>query len=133
MDNNIALANLRVKQAAEELRVVELLIDAQATDRSIVNRLYYACFYAVSAVLVSRGYRTTTHNGVRALFSRHFVQTGDFDASFGRFFSHLFDTRLKGDYDNEEFDVPQEELVRWRHVAEDLLKTVHDYLESEKG
>jgi len=41
-----------------------------------VNRLYYSCFYAVSALLVRDGLSSLKHAGVRSLFKRHYVRTG---------------------------------------------------------
>jgi len=41
-----------------------------------VNRLYYACFYAVSALLIQQGLSSSKHTGVRSLFNRHYVKTG---------------------------------------------------------
>jgi uncharacterized protein (UPF0332 family) len=41
-----------------------------------VNRAYYACFYAGSAVLLSEGRKFVKHSGVRAASHRHSVKTG---------------------------------------------------------
>ena len=35
---------------------------------SCVNRLYYACFYAVSAILIKNGHVIKSHNGARTFF-----------------------------------------------------------------
>ena len=35
-----------------------------------VNRLYYACFYAISALLVRDGLSSSKHAGVRSLFNK---------------------------------------------------------------
>jgi uncharacterized protein (UPF0332 family) len=39
-----------------------------------VNRLYYACFYAVSALLLYKDLQPKSHAGVRQLFGLHFVK-----------------------------------------------------------
>ncbi len=62
------------------------------------NRLYYAAFYAVSALLVKDGHLASKHSGVKALFNQHYVKPGVFDKEDGRFYSHLFDLRQEGDY-----------------------------------
>lgn len=41
-----------------------------------VNRIYYACFYAVSGVLMAKNLRFKKHSGVRASFHQHLVKTG---------------------------------------------------------
>lgn len=70
-----------------------------------LNRLYYASFYAVIALLIKNGIETQTHDGVRTQFGLQFVKTGIIDKKFGKLFSKLFDYRLKGDYgDLYDFD-----------------------------
>ena len=39
------------------------------------NRLYYAAYYAVSALLVSYKYEASTHNGVIQMFGLAFIKT----------------------------------------------------------
>src|SRR5450759_2020527 len=63
-----------------------------------INRLYYACFYAVIALLLKNNFYTRSHDGARILFSDKFIKTGIIDKKFGKLFSKLFDYRQKGDY-----------------------------------
>ena len=67
---------------------------------SEVNRLYYAVFYAVNALLVLNEIQTKSHSATKSQFSLHFVKTGRFDKKHGRLLSELFDWRQKGDYEN---------------------------------
>ncbi len=67
---------------------------------SAVNRLYYAVFYAVNALLVLNEIQTKSHSATKSQFSLHFVKTGRFDKKYGRLLSELFDWRQKGDYEN---------------------------------
>lgn len=48
-----------------------------------MNRLYYAVFYAVSAVLLDRHESFRKHSGVRAAFHRQFIKTGVLDMKWG--------------------------------------------------
>ena len=41
-----------------------------------VNRMYYACYYAVSALSVANGIQVKSHEGVRQQLGLHFVLTG---------------------------------------------------------
>ena len=63
-----------------------------------MKRLYYACFYAVSALLVTRGTSTSKHGHLRALLHRDFVKTGLIPTEMGRHFDRLFSSRQEGDY-----------------------------------
>lgn len=65
-----------------------------------VNRLQYVAYYAVSALLLKNQYGATTHAGVKALFSLHFVRTGLVEAEHGKTFLILFENRQSGDYED---------------------------------
>jgi uncharacterized protein (UPF0332 family) len=77
-----------------------------------VNRLYYACFYAVSALLVNEGLYSKTHSGVRALFSQHFVATGRITEDFATFYGNVFASRMDTDY-GDMIDVAEGSVRPW--------------------
>ncbi|MCZ6679654.1 MAG: HEPN domain-containing protein [Candidatus Poribacteria bacterium] len=86
------------RKAEESLASAEREFDAGSLTFA-VNRLYYSLFYAVSAMLLSRDYKSfTKHAGVRAVFNRDFVKTGLVDGEMGRLYNQLFDDRQEGDY-----------------------------------
>lgn len=62
------------------------------------NRLYYACFYAVNALLLTKGFTPSTHNGVKTEFHKSFIKTSIITKKSGRTFSRLFNLRNEGDY-----------------------------------
>lgn len=74
-------------------------------------RLYYACFHAASALLISCSFETKTHNGIRAVIGKEFVQTGKLSPELGRFYTKLYNKRQDSDYDNfiffEEADLDE--------------------------
>jgi uncharacterized protein (UPF0332 family) len=96
---NDDLIQFRINRAFETLREAETMIEHQFWNAS-VNRVYYACFYAVSALLLKKGVDSTTHKGLRQMFGLHFIQTGVVSKEYGKFFSDLFDRRQTGDYDD---------------------------------
>ena len=63
-----------------------------------MNRLYYAAFYGVCAVLLERQQSFTKHSGVRAAFHRQFIKTGLLDKKWGQLYDQLFEDRQEGDY-----------------------------------
>jgi uncharacterized protein (UPF0332 family) len=65
-----------------------------------VNRMYYACYYAATAMLVAMGIETKSHDGVRQCLGKHIVLRGLLNAELGRFYSRLFSKRSTGDYDD---------------------------------
>ena len=87
----------RLQRATDTLNDARLLAENERWNSSI-NRLYYACFYAVSALLYYHSIEAKTHKGVRIKFMSEFIKTGLFDKEYGRLFSDLFDWRQEGDY-----------------------------------
>ncbi len=65
---------------------------------TLVNRMYYAAFHAVTALLINNGLHAGTHQGLYILLSRHFIKEGVLSVDEGRLFARLETLREKGDY-----------------------------------
>lgn len=65
----------RVERTHETLEDARILANSERWN-ACINRLYYACFYAVSALLMKNGLSSSKHSGVRSLFNFNFVKTG---------------------------------------------------------
>ena len=91
------LIKYRIERANETLADARLLANSKSWN-SCINRLYYASFYIVSALLLKNNIRTNTHNGCKSKFHAEFVKTGIIDKNFGKLYSDLFDWRQEGDY-----------------------------------
>lgn len=83
---------------AEESYEKALILAKEERWNAFINRLNYACFYAVIALLIKNNISTQTHDGARTQFGLIFVKTGIIDKESGKLFSKLFDYRQKGDY-----------------------------------
>lgn len=68
MKNKDELINYRRKKAKETLEDAKILLKAKRFS-SAVNRIYYALFYEVVALLLTRNLSSRKHSGVRALFN----------------------------------------------------------------
>ena len=91
------LVRYRLDRAREALEEAALLLEKGYTN-TCVSRLYYACFYAVSALLLARGLSSARHSGIRALFHQYIVKPGVVNVPLGQLYDRLFDNRQKGDY-----------------------------------
>jgi uncharacterized protein (UPF0332 family) len=91
------LIHYRLERARETLEDALLLIEGKRWN-SAINRLYYAVFYAVMALLLHNNYKTTTHNGAKSLFSEYFVKKNIISQELAKKYSQLFTWRQKGDY-----------------------------------
>ncbi len=58
------LIEYRKNQAKKSLDEAKLLIENNFLN-SAVNRLYYACYYMITALLADRDLKTKTHSGVK--------------------------------------------------------------------
>lgn len=86
----IEKAHLAIAAAEREL---------QAGDVGLAsNRVYYACFYAASAVLLKEGKQFVKHSGLRAALHRHLTATGRLSREMARFFDKAFAERQEADY-----------------------------------
>lgn len=88
-----------------------------------VNRIYYACFYVVSAVLLQKGLKFKKHSGVRAAFHRHIVKTGLIRREHGQFYDEIVEARQRGDY-IELIRFEKEQVEKWLKQAGQFVKQV---------
>lgn len=93
-----------------------------------VNRLYYACYYAVIALLAKNEINVQTHTGVRQMFGLHFVKSGKITKESGKFFSDIFDKRQTGDYD-DFIDYSKEEVLDLVGPAKNLIIEIEGILD----
>ena len=84
-----ALIDYRLQRATETLVEARLMQNAKHWN-SCANRLYYAAFYAVSALLVKDGHAASKHSGVKALFNQYYVKPGTIEKDKGRLYNRLF-------------------------------------------
>lgn len=75
MDANLSAAQEHRALAEEALQAAELL-HAHGLYRSSIDRSHSAAFHAASAGLASRGIYPSSHEGVIAMLSLHFVKPG---------------------------------------------------------
>ena len=100
-----ALIRLRLENARETLQAAHTLYEHGGSPRSIVNRAYYAMFYAALALLVTVDRHSVKHSGVIALFDKEFVRQNIVSKEMGRMLHQAFESRLEGDYrDNSKID-----------------------------
>jgi len=97
---------------------------------SAVNRLYYALFYSVNALLYLYEIPAKKQSSVKSQFTLHFVKTGKFDKKYGQLLSELFDWRQRGDYDNI-FDYDRELVMPLFYRVDQMLNLIESYIKKE--
>jgi len=127
-ESQIELARYRLKQAEESIDEAAFLLQGKKSPRSVINRAYYAMFYAVLALLIFEPYASSKHSGVLGYFNRRFVKPGIFPEEMGRGINKAFDLRQRGDY--REYEEMSYELVRpFVDQSRIFVQGVKDYLE----
>jgi uncharacterized protein (UPF0332 family) len=114
------LVEYRLTEARESLAEAKVLLREKMSNRSVMNRLYYAMFYAVLSVLQDKQIGTSKHSGVIAVFDREFVKNMIFDKIFSKALHRAFELRQKGDY--------MENTVISDKDVEELMLTATDFL-----
>ena len=123
------LVRYRLGRARETLEDARILAKAGRWN-ACVNRLYYACFYGVSALLVCDDLSSSKHAGVRSLFNRQYVKTGKVPKELARVYNDLFERRQESDYiDFVSFGESQ--VFPWISKAEELLGYITNLFEGE--
>ncbi len=94
----------RKLNAAQELSKAKIVFEEAAllyTEgyyEGSMSRFYYAAFHAAKALLLTQGLEAKTHEGVRRLFSLHFIKSGKIEDKFSRLLSHAEQDRDDADY-----------------------------------
>lgn len=122
------LVTYRLQRAFESFEDAELLASNKKWN-STMNRLYYAAFYAVSALVLLENQSAYSHNGVKIFFSEKFIKTGRLELSHGKLFSQLFTWRQKGDYD-DLFDFDENTVAPYLDPVKRLILKISDIIES---
>ena len=122
-DNN-EYASYRLEKSRETIEAASLLIQSKIWN-SAVNRLYYAAYYAVSALLIKSGMNAKTHAGLKTQFYQHFVKTGKIEIRLGKVYDELFDFRQQGDY-GDFFDLSEEDVLPLLKPVEELIEAVNE-------
>ena len=73
-----SLVEYRLKKAKETFAEISILIENKLW-RNAANRLYYACFYAASALLINDCHQAHTHSGVKTALSLHYIKENKID------------------------------------------------------
>jgi uncharacterized protein (UPF0332 family) len=95
---------------------------------SAVNRIYYSCFYSVSALLVTEGHSSSKHSGVRSLFNQHWIKTGRLPVEMSAIYQDCFVNRQQGDYDDFVTFVP-EDVCAWQEQAVAFVERISQELD----
>lgn len=91
------LAEAEISIATEKLLAFKDDYKAKRWGNATVN-LFFAFEHAVKALLASAGMEAKSHEGVKILFSMHFIKPGSIHPKTGRYLGNLYDRRVTAEY-----------------------------------
>lgn len=95
-----------------------------------VSRAYYACFYALTAVLLKKDEKFSKHSGVRSALHRSLVKTGRISPALGELYDLLFENRHRADY-QELVKFEQEQVKKYLTNAIVFIDKMKELLKQE--
>ena len=128
-DERKALVSNKVRRARETWEETTGIINSGYW-YAASNRMYYACYYMTSALLLKIGQSAHTHSGTIGLFGLHFVKTGIVSGDLGKFYSQLFELRQTGDYDDWKV-VTESDVRPLVPMAEMFLDTLENLIRKD--
>ncbi|MEW6103739.1 MAG: HEPN domain-containing protein [bacterium] len=134
MNDKDALFVYRFNQAEETLSDAKKMLENNLSPRSIINRAYYAIFYAILALFLknSLSIKTSKHTGIISIFDKEFVHKGRIDKSYSKMLHRMFDLRQECDY-KELVATSKEDAILSIKQAEEFIKTIRDFISKEIG
>ena len=127
LNDRNAIVGYRVEKADIALEDAAFL--AQAGKYNLAaNRLYYALYYACTALLISEGIPTKRHSGMITQMNYHYVKTGILSVEDGKLLKIMFDLRHEGDY--EDFiEVEKEDIEEFSPLVCALIEKIKKLIE----
>lgn len=126
------LVEHRMEQALTALGDAEFLLQGGRSPQSIINRAYYAMFYAALALLQKIGAVPSKHTGVISLFDSEFVRNGILAKELSRDFHKAFELRQTSDYRTFK-PVSREKAEEMLGKAKSFVATVKAHLGHREG
>lgn len=116
---------LRMEKAKEALKA-SLMLDNNYYSFA-VNRIYYAIFYAASALVYTKRLYPESHKGMKTLFNREFVLTGLVQHEHEKFYSAIFEKRMEADY-ADIFEISEANIKEYYKEAENFVSLIEEML-----
>ena len=128
-DYKIELSKRRLEIAHERLTTAKAMLEL-GDYKASANRLYYAIFSAMRAVLALDGFDSQKHSGIIARFRQSYIKTGIFDTEMSKIIDDLEVIREDSDYD-DFYIILKEDVEIQAKRAEYFVSEVESYLQNQ--
>jgi len=121
------LIQYHMEKAQRALSDAKSLMAGGGSPEGIVNRSYYAMFYAVTALLQGYSQIPRKHSGVIGLFDSEFYMKGIFQKELSKSLHKAFELRQKSDY-REMIVIEREAAAETYEKACMFVATISQYI-----
>ncbi len=128
-DYKIELSKRRLEIAHERLTTAKAMLEL-GDYKASENRLYYAIFSAMRAVLALDGFDSKKHSGIIARFRQSYIKTGILDMEMSKIIDDLEVIREDSDYD-DFYIILKEDVEIQAKRAEYFVSEVESYLQNQ--
>ncbi|MDR1538022.1 MAG: HEPN domain-containing protein [Clostridiales bacterium] len=125
------LVNYRLERADECLRDAQDDLNADSL-YSAANRIYYAVFQSMRAVLARDGVDFSKHSGVIAYFRKKYIKTGLIKKGYSDLIRNAVSIRSESDY-SDFFTPEKKELEELLRIARDFWKATKEISTQSKN
>ena len=127
-DERKALVSMRMNNARQTLEDAKIIANSKLW-KAAANRLYYACYYAASALMAKFGYEAKTHAGIIRLLGLNFISKNLMNKELGDAYYKLFTLRQKSDYD-DWIVVKESDLMPLFKPAEEFIAEIERLIDN---
>ena len=120
---------MRLNNARQTLEDAKIIANNKLW-KACANRLYYACHYAASALMIRFGFEAKTHTGIIRLLGLNFIAKNLISNELGDVYYKLFTLRQKSDYD-DWIIVKESDIIPLIVPAEQFIATVEQIVSEE--
>jgi hypothetical protein len=124
------LIKYRLSRASETLEEAKNSIENKRYLLA-ANRIYYASFYAVSALAIKHEFKTSKHAQLLSWFNKNFVKNEIVEKRLGKFYLDAFEMRQESDY--EDFVVIDKTSIDEKFkLASEFIDKIQEIIYSTK-
>jgi uncharacterized protein (UPF0332 family) len=129
-----SLFQYRWNLAIETLDDAKKIFSTHGTPRSVVNRAYYAMFYAVLALFIKSGTQaqTSKHTVIIGIFDTEFIKTARLPRELSRMLHRAFDDRQEFDY-KDFVEVDSANAEESLDDARAFIDKIDEYIKHHSG
>ncbi len=120
------IVRMEIEKAHKTFEDMEFCAHKQRWEAA-ANRLYYAIFHAVSALLIKDGHTVKSHRGILSQFGQHYVRTGVFSRNEGSLLSDLVIMRDNADY-NLFYEADEEKISPYVEPTRHFIIMIEEYI-----